>query len=1031
MPNPLRYRLALDLGSTSVGWCLFRLNTADEPVAIIRMGVRIFPNGREAAPPGRQGESLAKNRRERRQARRRRDRFLRRRQRLVTVMARHGFFPSNEEARRALVGMDPYELRRRGLDHALTPTEFGRALFHIHQRRGFRSNRKTDKKDSDSSVMKAAIRSLRAALSAEDCRTVGEWLARRHDKRLGVRARYREVRTPREDGKIRIEKSYDLYVDRQMIEEEFDAIWATQAGLDPSRFNEGARTELKGVLLHQRPLRPVRPGRCTLMPEFERAPLALPSTQRFRIWQELGNLKRLDQDLREVPLDLAERDRLFGELCRHPHITFDKVRKLLGVGGAAKYNLEDAKRDRLKGDSTAVELAKPEHFGEAWHHYDLAKQDAIVEQLIGQEEPAWLRRWLLNHTGVDDETADRIATSRLVDGYGNLSREAMGWVLPELQRSVIGYAEAVKRASALGAPFDHHSVLSHSQSTGELLPALPYYGEYLQRHVGFGTREEKDRGNPAEYFGRIANPTVHIGLNQVRKVVNRLIARYGRPTEVIVEVARDLKQSQARREEISKDQAARQRQNEQWTSALTDPAGEVRLRKVSALDLQRMKLWQELSANPADRRCPYTGEPISLGRLFSAEVEVEHILPFKMTLDDSLNNKTVALRRANRDKGNRTPWQAFGERRTAGYDYDGILQRAKLMPREKAKRFAPDGYERWLNEDRDFVARALTDTAYLSRVAREYLSLVCPYNKVRVIPGRLTALLRGKFGFNDALGVSGEKNRNDHRHHAIDAAVIGVTDQGLLQRFAQASARAWEAGLHRLVDDMPMPWPTYPQQVRKAVEHVIVCHKPDHSHERRLHNETAYGLLGDGLVAYTKVVEGRRVREPERLAVIEMTEPAAAHRHGARPDGSARPYKGYKGDSNYCIEILRGDGGRWEGRVVSTFEAYQLVRAGGVDRLRDSRTGVDGKPLVMRLMIDDMVRLNVDSRLRLMRVAKISGNGQVFMADHHEANADARNRDKSDEFGYVSKYAGSFRSANARRVTVSPIGELRDAGFKE
>jgi CRISPR-associated endonuclease Csn1 len=258
-----------------------------------------------------------------------------------------------------------------------------------------------------------------------------------------------------------------------------------------------------------------------------------------------------------------------------------------------------------------------------------------------------------------------------------------------------------------------------------------------------------------------------------------------------------------------------------------------------------------------------------------------------------------------------------------------------------------------------------------------------------------------------------------------------VTDQGLLQRFAQASARAWEAGLHRLVDDMPMPWPTYPQQVRKAVEHVIVCHKPDHSHERRLHNETAYGLLGDGLVAYTKVVEGRRVREPERLAVIEMTEPAAAHRHGARPDGSARPYKGYKGDSNYCIEILRGDGGRWEGRVVSTFEAYQLVRAGGVDRLRDSRTGVDGKPLVMRLMIDDMVRLNVDSRLRLMRVAKISGNGQVFMADHHEANADARNRDKSDEFGYVSKYAGSFRSANARRVTVSPIGELRDAGFKE
>lgn len=1031
MPNPLRYRLALDLGSTSIGWCLIRLNPVDEPVAIIRMGVRIFPNGREPAKPGQQGESLAKNRRERRQARRRRDRFLHRRQRLVDAMVRHGFFPVSAEGRRALVGTNPYELRRRGLDHPLTPNEFGRALFHMHQRRGFRSNRKTDKKDNDSSVMKAAIRSLRANLSADGCRTVGEWLARRHERRLGVRARYREVRAPRDDGKFKIEKSYDLYIDRQMVEDEFEAIWSRQASVDPDQFNDAARTELKSILLHQRPLRPVRPGRCTLMPDFERAPLALPSTQRFRIYQELANLKRLDADLREVPLDASERGRLADELRRRPHLTFDKVRKLLGVGGAARFNLEDAKRDRLKGDSTAVELAKAEHFGEAWHDYDLAKQDAIVDQLVGQEEPALLRGWLVEHTGVDEATADRIAASRLVDGHGNLSREALAWVLPELQQSVVGYAEAVKRASDRGAPFEHHSVLAHSQSTGELLPALPYYGEYLQRHVSFGTREDKDRGNPAQYFGRIANPTVHIGLNQVRKVVNRLIARYGRPTEVIVEVARELKQSQARRDEIRKEQAARQSQNEQWTAALTDLAGEVRLRKVSALDLQRMKLWQELSANPADRRCPYTGEPISLGRLFSAEVEVEHILPFKMTLDDSLNNKTVALRSANRDKGNRTPWQAFGEGRTAGYDYDGILQRAKLMPREKAKRFAPDGYERWLKEDRDFVARALTDTAYLSRVAREYLSLVCPYNKVRVIPGRLTALLRGKFGFNDALGVSGEKNRNDHRHHAIDAAVIGVTDQGLLQRFAQASARAWEAGLNRLVDDMPLPWPTYPQQVRQAVEHVIVCHKPDHSHEGRLHNETAYGLLGDGLVAYTKVVEGRRVREPERLAVIEMTEPAAAHRHGARPDGSARPYKGYKGDSNYCIEIVRGDGGRWEGRVVSTFEAYQLVRAGGVGRLRDPHVGVDGKPLVMRLMIDDMVRLAVNGGLRLMRVAKISGNGQVFMADHHEANADARNRDKADDFGYVSKMAGSLRSAKARRVTVSPIGEMRDPGFKE
>jgi CRISPR-associated endonuclease Csn1 len=81
-------------------------------------------------------------------------------------------------------------------------------------------------------------------------------------------------------------------------------------------------------------------------------------------------------------------------------------------------------------------------------------------------------------------------------------------------------------------------------------------------------------------------------------------------------------------------------------------------------------------------------------------------------------------------------------------------------------------------------------------------------------------------------------------------------------------------------------------------------------------------------------------------------------------------------------------------------------------------------------MIDDMVRLEVDGLLRTMRVAKLSGNGQVFMAEHHEANVDARNRDLEDSFKYVSKMAGSFFAARARKVTVSPVGELRDPGFR-
>jgi CRISPR-associated endonuclease Csn1 len=81
-------------------------------------------------------------------------------------------------------------------------------------------------------------------------------------------------------------------------------------------------------------------------------------------------------------------------------------------------------------------------------------------------------------------------------------------------------------------------------------------------------------------------------------------------------------------------------------------------------------------------------------------------------------------------------------------------------------------------------------------------------------------------------------------------------------------------------------------------------------------------------------------------------------------------------------------------------------------------------------MIDDMVKLKLgDDSLVVMRVVKISGNGQIFMSPHQEANVDARNRDNDDPFSYVSKSAGSLQKANGRRVSVSPIGELRDPGF--
>jgi CRISPR-associated endonuclease Csn1 len=1009
----MRYRLALDLGSTSLGWAMVRLDADSAPCAVVKAGVRIFSDGRNP----KDGSSLAVTRREARAMRRRRDRLLKRKSRMMKLLIEHGFFPADEAQRKALELMDPYALRAAGLDRSLLPGEFARALFHINQRRGFKSNRRTDKKDNDSGALKSAIAKVRETLVTQGMRSVGEWLHKRQAEGQTLRARFRQDRVT-VDSKTKIDKRYDLYIDRQMIEQEFDHLWAKQRELNPAQYSDAARADLKDALLHQRKLRPVKPGRCTLLPDQERAPLALPSTQRFRIYQEVNNLRILRAGLKEEPLSVEQRDCLVDALEHNSKRSFIQIKKLLGLGGGVDFNFEDPKRQELKGNVTSAILGKSTLLGTAWFKLDEATQDEIVERLVGDENESALVAWLVHKTGIDEARAESLATVALPEGYGSLGREALGMILPELRRSVVPYSDAVRAAG-----FDHHSNIS-AAATGEILAELPYYGQPLQRHVGFGTGVVTD--SDEKRYGRIANPTVHIGLNQTRAVVNALIKRYGHPSEVIVELARDLKQSKEQRDEDTKRQADNQRRNAKHKTSIAAIL-QISEERVRVADIQKMVLWEELSFDPADRRCPYSGVQISAHMLFSDEVEVEHILPFSDTLDDSLNNKTVAMRAANRAKGNRTPWQAFGMQPVAGFEFADILVRAERMPKGKRYRFGEDGYKQWLRDDAGFLARALNDTRHLSRVAREYLSLICPQN-TRVIPGRMTAMLRAKFGLNDVLGLNGQKNRNDHRHHAIDACVIAVTDQGLLQRFARASASAKERQLNRLVEDMPLPWSSYREHVRRAVQSIWVSHKPDHGYEGSMFKETAFGIRRDGSVVQRANAQGETGRKVDY--VVPRVAPKALARHGLDDKGLPRAYKGYVPDGNHCIDIVRSDTGHWQGEVTATFEAYEAVRRRGIDALQSQTKSLSGKPLVMRLMIDDFVRLEIDGRMRLMRVASINAAGRLSLADHHEANVDARNREPGGDWRYSYKQAGSLMAAKARRVTISADGRVSDPGFR-
>ena len=138
-----KWRLGVDLGTNSLGWAVLWLNEENEPDGLGAAGSRIFSDGRDP----KSGASLAVDRRDARAMRRRRDRFQQRQRALMTHLIKDGLFPADPDERRKLEVLDPYELRARALDEALTLPELGRAIWHLNQRRGFKSNRKTDKLD--------------------------------------------------------------------------------------------------------------------------------------------------------------------------------------------------------------------------------------------------------------------------------------------------------------------------------------------------------------------------------------------------------------------------------------------------------------------------------------------------------------------------------------------------------------------------------------------------------------------------------------------------------------------------------------------------------------------------------------------------------------------------------------------------------------------------------------------------------------------------------------------------------------------
>lgn len=1064
MPHSKPFVLGLDVGTNSIGWCVLACDADLVPTGYLEAqgpvtGVRIFDAGTEGDIASGRDESRNLKRRMARQQRRGAWRRVRRQKKILIFLQRAGLLPEGPVMapgqRHALIEtlderlrpdilkgqapaaahLYPYLLRTRALDERLEPHALGRALYHLAQRRGFLSNRREDAKcsgkeerDEDLGKVKASIKTLADEIVSSGSRTLGEFFTKLNPEEKRIRARWTA---------------------RSMFVQEFDAIWQAQARHYPSILNDGFRRQLRRAFFYQRPLKIQDHliGKCELEPSRKRAPIALPECQRFRYLQRVNDLT-YEIDGHEHKPGPDERRVLIDRLETDGDLTFAGIRKLLKLPRTAKFNLERGGEEKIPGNRTYSKLRKV--FGLRWESLGEKDRDLLVAELRGLSDEAMAKRgasrWSLS--GEDLEAFKKIA---LEDGHLSLSRKAVLKLLPRLEAGT-SYATARKEI----------------------------YPESFESGVA------KDQLPPVfEAVPELRNPAVARALTELRKVVNAIVNRYGKPACIRVELARDLKKPRAVRKEIWQRNRAREKERTKAAERLLKEAGITNPKRADVLKV--------LLAAECDWQCPYTGSGISIHDLVGEhpKFEIEHIIPFAQCLDDSFLNKTLCYHEENRRKGKRPPSLAYGTEAL-----EAICQRVAKFKgdakKEKLRRFKMTT-DQIKERFEGFTNRQLNDTAYISRLAMKYLGYLYGGRtdeagrlRIQVGAGQATAFLRNELGLNAILDDGGEKTRIDHRHHAVDAAAVGLTAPRVLKALSEASARAADER-RRLFGQLEIQWTSVLDDVRERIESIVVSHRVDRKVSGPLHQETYYSRPVLGKDAKEKEAVFHHVRKSvadltsndlddivdpvvkarvlERLEEAGGLEPKDAFKEpkdhpwlkasdGRRiPIHKVRLKKKVKAQAvgsgpterfilpanNHHVEIVATTDIKgkisWEGHIVTLLEAVRRKYSG--EPVVNREHG-NGKRFVCSIGVRDSITVKTTSGAYcLLLVRSISPENDVvrFEMTYNEDARDLNTIKKSKNFAASRPIAGIGRDLIVKKlhqlqeldfssVRIGPLGEV-------
>lgn len=885
--------LGLDLGVTSIGWAIIS-EDENSNRSILGMGSRIIPLSTDDKDEFSTGNTISKNQKRtlKRTQRKGYDRYQLRRSYLSEALNENGMMPDKKLIE--FTALELYGLRKKALKEKLELKELGRILYHLNQKRGYKSSRSDanmDKKDTEYvAVVKGRHQQIKDAGL-----TIGEYFYNKllEDKYYRIKEQVfpREAYIEEFDAICAEQKKHHKILTVQLIDKIRNEIIYFQRKLKSQKglvgvceFEGSERKDEKGNIIFAGP---------------KVAPRSSPLFQFCRIWENVNNItikiknpEGSKYKWADFTPTLDQKKELADYLNTHSQLSHTELLKTLNLKKENVY-LNKQLLKGLKGNSTYSEITpvikNPEllkfdvpiiQHREKAFLVDKKTAEVLleVEKMVVDpsfEKQPFYQLWhtiysikdieeckktLINKFNFSDEDAEKLAKIDFTkQSFGDKSAKAMRKILPYLMQGY-NYADAANLAG-----------YNHSNSLTKDEQATLTFDNSLSNLPKNSLRQ----------------PVVEKILNQMINQVNAIIEQFGKPDEIRIELARELKQSKDERNDADKQNSLNKKLNEEIAKRLRElelPETKRFIQKYKFIFPTRDKKWNEAHAV---NQCIYCGESFELGEALAGDnFDVDHIVPQSLLFDDSQTNKVLVHRKCNKDKTNTTAYDFIASKgdkvlaeyigRVDSWYSRGILSYGKMqrlkvsyqeyLDRKKQKKETEADKRLWEN----FIDRQIRETAYIARKAKQILQKVCRY--VYSTEGKVTANLRRLWGWEDVLlqlqlpkykelhltemkewqSDHGKKKhqkeeikdwskRDDHRHHALDALVIACTKQGFIQRMNTLNSSEVRNEMNKEVEEahkeytekltllekyLTLQQPFSTQQVKEELDKILISFKP-------------------------------------------------------------------------------------------------------------------------------------------------------------------------------------------------------------